>query len=671
VKLPNTAGNPALVAALGYAKRGWPVFPCRPRAKEPANRHGFKEATTEKGSIVAAWTARGTANVAIATGKVSGLVVLDVDPRNGGDQSLHELERLHGPLPETVSVATGGGGRHFYFAAPIDVVGSGRAADGLDVKGDGGYVIAPPSIHPSGGGYTWARPPGSVPLAACPDWVRPAPRAKAVKTAPPDDASTSALGQAFARAGMLGRLLDAGKRTVVCPWQEKHTTGALQDSSTVIFPPSARGGVGAFHCSHSHCSARGTAEVFRELERRALAGTAERAWMAELRRTAKGELKASFGNVVQILSHDPKYSGKLRLDEMRGLVALAELEITDATVSDMRVDIERRYEIQPGDAETARAVQLVASRNAFHPVRDFLLGLRWDGVERIENVGRDVLKMRAESEDERRLLDLLLRRWFVALVARPLEPGCKVDTALIFQGSQGIGKSSFFRVLAGDYFSDTEMGLDKDAMLQLRGAHIYEWAELENVTGRQSVSRVKAFLTSTEDKYRPPFGRTPITVKRSGVIVGSTNNQDFLHDPSGSRRFWVIPFGGVDLPRLKAQREQLLAEAVAARQAGERHWLTDEEEARRAALATRFTETDPWEQRVLEFAAAQEMVRTVDVLTQGLDMPLDRVGRREEMRVTSILKRAGYESRHGRPGGGGTIRYWVDPRKAEGRHSRD
>jgi predicted P-loop ATPase len=136
-------------------------------------------------------------------------------------------------------------------------------------------------------------------------------------------------------------------------------------------------------------------------------------------------------------------------------------------------------------------------------------------------------------------------------------------------------------------------------------------------------------------------------------------------------RFWVIPISGIDLPRLKAQREQLFAEAVAARQDGECHWLTDDEEARRAALATRFTETDPWEQRVLEFATAQEMVRTVDVLTQGLDMPLDRVGRREEMRVTSILKRAGYESRHGRPGDGGTIRYWVDPREAEGRHGRD
>ncbi len=197
---------------------------------------------------------------------------------------------------------------------------------------------------------------------------------------------------------------------------------------------------------------------------------------------------------------------------------------------------------------------------------------------------------------------------------------------------QGIGKSTFFRILAGEWFSDTEMALDKDAMMQLRAAWIYEWAELENVTGRQSVSRVKAFLTSTEDKYRPPFGRTPITVKGSGVIVGSTNNQDFLHDPSGSRRFWVVPVGAVHLVQLRAQREQLLAEAVAAHQGGERRWLNEEEEARRAALATRFVETDPWEARVLEFAAAQQNVRTLDVLTQGLGVPLERLTRRDEMR---------------------------------------
>lgn len=374
---------------------------------------------------------------------------------------------------------------------------------------------------------------------------------------------------------------------------------------------------------------------------------------------------------MQILTHDARTSGKLRLDEMRGAVTLAEVEMTDAAVSAIRVDFEQRYGIQPGDAETARAVQLVASKNAFHPVRDFLLQLKWDGVPRLDSVAPAILRVRADNDEEAALAALLVRRWFICLVARPLLPGCKVDTALILEGAQGIGKSTFFRVLAGEWFSDTEMALDKDAMMQLRAAWIYEWAELENVTGRQSVSRVKAFLTSTEDKYRPPFGRTPVTVRRSGVIVGSTNSQDFLHDPSGSRRFWVVPVGAIDIPRLRAQRDQLLAEAVAAHQSGERRWLDEDEEGRRAALATRFVETDPWEPRVLEFAAAQQHVRTVDVLTQGLGVPLERLTRRDEMRVTHILKRAGYQPRHSRLGGGSPARYWVDPRRRNVRDGRN
>ena len=113
------------------------------------------------------------------------------------------------------------------------------------------------------------------------------------------------------------------------------------------------------------------------------------------------------------------------------------------------------------------------------------------------------------------------------------------------------------------------------------------------MTSRQSVSRVKAFFTSTDDKYRPPFGRAPITVKRSGAIVGTTNTQDFLHDPSGSRRFWVVPVGPVDTNALREQRQQLLAEAVAAHANSERHWLNEEEEARREALAQRFADSDP------------------------------------------------------------------------------
>jgi hypothetical protein len=660
------ASNTRLLSAVAYAKRGWSVFPCRPRAKEPATKHGFKDATTDTAIVTRWWQRAPFANVAVATGLVSMVVVVDIDIRNRGDLSLRELERAHGRLPETPRCCTGGPGAHYYFKPPdTDPLRSGKIAEGIDFKADGGYVIAPPSVHPNGELYRWENDPNRTALAPCPEWIvqmmragSSADRVGDSSTANAGDAATSALGRALAELGMLGRLLDGGKHVVVCPWQDQHTTGTPFDSSTVLFPASEPNGLGGFHCSHSHCEKRSSSEAMRELQRRRQATSdKEASWMDGLRRTEKGALRSTFGNVVRILSHDPNFARKLRLDEMRGVVFLDKAEVTDAHVSTLRVDLEDRYAIQPSDAEAARAVQLVAARDSFHPVREFLGGLTWDGTRRLDRVALDLLRVRADTDEEAELAALLLRRWFLCLVARPFAPGCKMDTALILQGAQGAGKSTFFRVLGGDWFSDTEMALDKDALMQLRGAWIYEWAELENVMGRHAVARVKAFLTSTEDKYRPPFGRMPITVRRSGVIVGTTNNEDFLHDPTGSRRFWVIPVGRVDTERVRADREQLLAEAVAAFRAGERRWLDEEEEAKREALTERFVESDPWEDRVIEFATHQPFVRTSDVLLQALDVSMDKLTRRDEMRVANILRRCGYEPRRAR-GAGQRGRIW-------------
>jgi predicted P-loop ATPase len=399
----------------------------------------------------------------------------------------------------------------------------------------------------------------------------------------------------------------------------------------------------------------------RELAVQEIHASPDDAWMAELRRTSTGDLRSSFGNVVLLLSYDASYGTRLRRDEMRGVVSLDSDEVSDATVSGIRVDLEKRFAITPRDADTAKAIELVAGRNGFHPVRDSLSALVWDGERRLDSVAIKILRVEPDVEEESALVGLLVRRWFISLVARPFMPGCKVDTALILQGAQGVGKSTFFRELAREFFSDTEMALDKDAMMQLRGAWIYEWAELENVTRRQEVARVKAFLTSREDKYRPPFGRAPVSVKRSGVIVGTTNREDFLCDPSGSRRFWVIPVRGVDLERLRSCREQLLAEAVAAYRSGEPWWLSESEEVRRAELAARFADADPWDEDVLAYAERTDAVRTRDVLVDVLGVTLERIDRRADMRVANILRRHGFTPRQfrmdGRKG-----RFWCKPK---------
>lgn len=168
----NPSGDSKLLsAALDYARRGWAVLPlhsagpggcsCRRRkcasaGKHPRTRRGVKNATTDEETIRLWWYRWPNANVGIATGKKSGLVVLDVDPRHGGDESLRELFSGRGTIPKTPTVKTGGGGLHLYFEHPGErVKGRVGVMPGLDVRADGNYVVAPPSLHVCGEVYSW------------------------------------------------------------------------------------------------------------------------------------------------------------------------------------------------------------------------------------------------------------------------------------------------------------------------------------------------------------------------------------------------------------------------------------------------------------------------------------------------------------------------------------
>jgi hypothetical protein len=160
-------------AALDYRRLGWSVIPIAPRGKQPLVRWEIYQHRHPHATEVSDWFRQWPdANLAIITGVVSGLVVLDVDPRHGGDAGLHELEQRHGPIAETVEVRTGGGGRHLYFHHPGEILHNRVGlAPGVDLRGDGGYVVAPPSIHASGEPYRWERSPDVYRLAPLPAWV--------------------------------------------------------------------------------------------------------------------------------------------------------------------------------------------------------------------------------------------------------------------------------------------------------------------------------------------------------------------------------------------------------------------------------------------------------------------------------------------------------------------
>ncbi len=186
------SANGRLKAALSYARRGWPVLPihtpaqgkcsclkgdCPHPGKHPRTQHGLKDATTDESVIRRWWDMWPDANVAVATGAASGLVALDIDPRHGGDKNLQALEARHGPLPVTVTAHTGGGGFHKLFVHPggrvKNCTGDGALAPGVEVKGDGGYIVVAPSLHVSGQPYVWeiGAEPDEFPIAILPGWL--------------------------------------------------------------------------------------------------------------------------------------------------------------------------------------------------------------------------------------------------------------------------------------------------------------------------------------------------------------------------------------------------------------------------------------------------------------------------------------------------------------------
>ena len=164
-----------LEAALGYLARGWSVVPAAERGKRPIVRWQTYQDGHPSEAQVRRWFERWpAANVSVVTGAVSGIVVLDVDPKHGGEESLTRLALHNAGLPETVEATTGGGGRHVYFKHPgFEVRNRVGLAPGLDLRGDGGVIIVPPSIHPSGRPYRWRKghAPGEVALTPLPDWL--------------------------------------------------------------------------------------------------------------------------------------------------------------------------------------------------------------------------------------------------------------------------------------------------------------------------------------------------------------------------------------------------------------------------------------------------------------------------------------------------------------------
>lgn len=297
-------------------------------------------------------------------------------------------------------------------------------------------------------------------------------------------------------------------------------------------------------------------------------------------------LKNCLSNVYQVLSHRPEWQGVVAYDEFSLCVvkrkpppfaggSLGEWDSTDDSRTALWLaKLNTGWSFTPSSDIVAEAIEVLARANAFHPVRDYLHALKWDGTKRLNGWLSKYLGVELTPYTAR-----VARWWLMGAVKRALKPGCKFDYCLVLEGPQGKGKSTALAILGGEWFGDTDLDLaHKDSMSALRGKLIYEIAEL-GALARSEEKRQKSFLSRRQDEYRPVYGRREIKAPRQVIFGGSTNDFEWNKDPTGGRRFWPAEcVGEFDLDGLRQVRDQLFAEALQAVMAGERCYPTPEEQ---------------------------------------------------------------------------------------------
>jgi putative DNA primase/helicase len=365
---------------------------------------------------------------------------------------------------------------------------------------------------------------------------------------------------------------------------------------------------------------------------------------------------ASLLNLVTILDGDPAFSGRCRRDTFRLRTLVDGKPVRDEDETTLNVEIARMYGIKAPTSLVGEAVGHVGNQHPFHGVLTYLDGLVWDETPRIDTWLID----RCAAEDTP-LVREIGRCFLLSAVARVKQPGCKVDNVLILVGPQGIGKSTAFSILGGEWFCDSAVDFaSKDAYQQLPGVWIYELAELDSLR-RAETSAIKAYISAQVDHYRPSYGRNIVDVPRQTIFVGSTNEIEFLRDPSGSRRFWPVAVLAIDLVGLAADRDQLWAEARVRFERGEVWWLSADAEAARAVASEPFREVDAWEEPVGRWAAERaEPFGIAEVLSGAVMIETGRQTKRDGMRVAGILGRLGFVKRRVRLGEGRPV-MWTRP----------
>lgn len=546
-------------AAVWYCEHGFGIIPVQPRGKVPIMKNGLHDWFNNPEDARELWTKRPNLNIAIVCGEASGnLVVLDFDEDDEkgvhGFDTLSDWEDESGQLTPTATANTGRGGMHYLYRADRPYHPSVNRDLGVDVRGEGSYIVAPPSVHPNGNSYTWNA--GDAPwerevakvdanVDAFIDYIQrnggtsqdDAPQGELfqlpqrIRKGERDDTlyryGCSLRSRGYADDAIAAMVEKANVKNCVQPLPNNELSRLIKQ---VCKKGPGHDGQGTFRGEDVGVSKFGSASIGATLET-----------------NGKGQVKQTTSNMIVAMEADDKLFGHFWYDGMaytRMVTCpvpwderVGERPLTDEDYVGLVAYLERTYGLTAKE-RVIDACQFVCRKYERNPVVEWLDSLKWDGERRIGELIVSVLG--AEDTPYNREVE---RLFMLGAVARAYHPGTKFDYMPVLVGPQGIGKSKYVSLLAHipAWYSDNFNTIDGDAAVEkLRGLWIAEMAELLATKKAREIEAIKAFITSTKDVIRPKYARETVQRLRVCVFIGTTNNNDFLTDATGNRRFLPV-----------------------------------------------------------------------------------------------------------------------------------